>query len=63
MSSTYLVFRCQFLSRSFIIMEKSLVPSLVPCDTPPLEWAQGEQETTNSHHLGSVCQESFYPDT
>ena len=42
--SSYLVLRCQFLSRSLIIMAKSVVPSLVPCGTPPWVWVQGDRE-------------------
>ena len=38
------VLRCQFLSRSLIIMAKSVVPSLVPCGTPPWVWVQGDRE-------------------
>ena len=43
-SSTYLVLRCQFLSRSLIIMAKSVVPSLVPCGTPPWVLVQGDRK-------------------
>ena len=43
-SSTYLVLRCQFLSRSLVIMAKFVIPSLVPCGTPPWVWVQGDRE-------------------
>ena len=44
-SSTYLVLRCQFLSRSLVIMAaKCVIPSLVPCGTPPWVWVQGDRK-------------------
>ena len=43
-SSTYFNHECQSPSSLLIIIAKSVIPSLVPCGTPPWVWRHGDRE-------------------